>query len=285
MDMSMLFSKILNPLIDFVLGVLGSVFVFVFVVLFVFLITFFIRMKSLGIKFRHLNLSVFANKRLGFAPYNLLRWLLYDLYTLKERRKIFREYGFSIFVGRQGSGKTISMVHYLEKLRKKNPDLIIITNFKYKHASKVMTSWRDFLETRNGGKGVVFAIDEIHSEYNADAWKDFPESLLSEISQQRKQRIKIVATAQVFNRIAKPIREQTFSVITCKTIFGRLTFTKEYDAAEYAVSDTPYRVKKRCRPISKSCFVQSNHLRDKYDTYEKIKRMEKLKFIPRHERF
>lgn len=147
-----------------------------------------------------------------------------------------------------------------------------------------MKDWRDFMEIRNGEDGVIFAIDEIHSEYSAASWKDFPEALLSEISMQRKQRVKIVATSQVFCRVAKPIREQAFSVMVCRTYFGRLTFFKEYDAAEYSTSDTPYKVKKSVKPIWKSVFVQSNALRRSFDTYEKIERMKKLDFIPRGER-
>ena len=50
----------------------------------------------------------------------------------------------------------------------------------------------------NGNKGVMFAIDKIHSEWPSASWKDFPEVLLSEITQQRKQLIKIVASSQVF---------------------------------------------------------------------------------------
>ncbi len=73
-----------------------------------------------------------------------------------------------------------------------------------------MTSWRDFMEIRNGTKGVLFLIDEIHSEYSSKSWKDFPEELLSEISQQRKQRIKIVATSQIYSRVVKQLREQAF---------------------------------------------------------------------------
>ncbi len=219
-----------------------------------------------------------------FTPYNFLRWLIWDVLTRKQRKAYFNQYGFTIYVGRQGSGKTVSMVQYLEEQRKRFPKLKIVTNFKYSHADHIMKDWRDFLEIRNGTDGVIFAIDEIHSEYNAENWKDFPESLLSEISMQRKQRIKIVATAQVFSRVAKPIREQSFSVVCCDTYFGRLTFNREYDAAEYCTGDTPYMVRKKCRPISRRHFVQSNALRACYDTWEKVERMKKIEFLPRAQR-
>lgn len=207
-----------------------------------------------------------------------------DFLNRKSKLLEFKEFGFTIFVGRQGSGKTISMIEYLEYMKKKYPKVIIVTNFKYTGATHQFLDWRDLMEIRNGLDGVVFAIDEIHSEYSSASWKDFPESLLSEISMQRKQRIKIVATSQVFSRVAKPIREQCFSVVHCSTYFNRLTKNVEYDAAEYSTSDNPYILKKKVKSIAKKYFVQSNTLRLSYDTYEKIERMKKLDFIPRKER-
>lgn len=70
----------------------------------------------------------------------------------------------------------------------------------------------------------------------------------------------------------------------CSTYFNRYTKIVEYDAAEYSTSDTPYMVKKKCKPIRKYSFVQSDDLRDCYDTDEKIERMKKVKFINRSER-
>jgi hypothetical protein len=252
-----------------------------FLSLVLFILFFFVWYKINLFKVRPFYLALL---KIRFKPYNLLRWLLWDFLTRKSRANQFRPYGFSIFVGPQGSGKTISMIEYLREQKEKYPNCKIVTNFYCSFADKRMTDWRDLLEYRNHTDGVIFAIDEIHSEYSSASWKDFPESILSEISQQRKQRIKIVATAQVFARVAKPIREQAFSVICCNTYLGRFTTNREYDAAEYGTSDTPYQVKKKCRPIWKSRFVQSNDLRRCYDTYEKIERMQKIEFIPRGER-
>lgn len=74
-------------------------------------------------------------------------------------------------------------------------------------------------------------------------------------------------------------------MVACNTFLGRLTKNREYDALEYAcVIDNPNIVKKKVKPLRKSSFVQSDGLRQCYDTYEKIKRMQKSKFIPRSER-
>ena len=148
-----------------------------------------------------------------------------------------------------------------------------------------MTDWRDLLTIRNGTKGVIFAIDEIHSEYDSSKWADIPEDLLSEISQQRKQRVKIIASAQFFGRVAKPLREQAVSVVACRTLFGRLTLNREYDALEYiSVIDNPLAAAQKIKPLRKSSFVQSDFLRQCYDTYAKVERMRQTKFIRRSER-
>lgn len=281
MDMFSIVSNMFAPILQFVWGLLLSLLcaavglVLVFVGVFLAKYPFWMRKDKVG---------YLAGLSVKFLPYDFIRWKLYDFYTRKERAAYFKQYGFTIYVGRQGAGKTISMVDYLEQQRKKYPKLKIVTNFQYAHADKIMTDWRDFFEIRNGTDGVIFAIDEIHSEYNSENWKDFPESLLSEISMQRKQRIKIVATAQVFSRVAKPIREQSFSVVCCDTYLERFTYCREYDAAEYCTGDTPYQVRKKCKPLSRRRFVQSNELRACYDTWEKVERMKRTPFLARAER-
>ncbi len=281
MDMYAIIRNMLEPLISAFWRFLGCLLGAVGAAAALFLLSFLARYPFL---FKRDRASYLAGLDIRFRWHSLLRWKLVDLLRRRESESYFREYGFTIFVGRQGSGKTISMVHYLEEMRKKYPGVLVVTNFRYSHADRIMKDWRDFFEIRNGTDGVIFAIDEIHSEYSSASWKDFPESLLSEISMQRKQRIKIVATAQVFARVAKPIREQSFSVVCCDSYLGRLTRNREYDAAEYCTADTPYQVRKKCRPLSRRMFVQSDELRACYDTWEKVERLKRTEFLPRSER-
>lgn len=108
--------------------------------------------------------------------------------------------------------------------------------------------------------------------------------MLSEISQHRKQRVKIVATSQVYSRVVKPIREQTFSVVQCQTIAGRWTMNKEYDARDYEAYCESSAQDKKLAPLGKRSFIQSDWLRARYDTYQKIERLQKVDFIPRDQR-
>lgn len=201
--------------------------------------------------------------------------LAYDIYQRMKNGKTFSEYGLTLYCGRQGAGKTMAMVEYLERMRKKYPEAIICTNFGYIHQHVEMTSWEQIFELRNGDKGVIFAIDEIQNEYSSAAWQKFPEGLLAEVTQQRKQKIKICGTSQVFTRVVKQLREQTFEVVDCRTIAGRWTFTKAFDAEEYnAVAERP-EVKMKLRRLWRRNFVQSAALREKYDSYAKIEKMAK----------
>lgn len=274
MDFGGLFIKIIAPIVSLFVGILKwfaiTVFVAVVFLLFVFFIWY-------GVNPFNLNVDALKKPYMKFKYYDLLRWLIVDFLTRKNGKNEFKEYGFTFFVGRQGSGKTMSMVYYLERMKSIYPDCVIVTNFEYYLSDFIMTDWNDLLNIRNGEDGVIFAIDEIHSEYSSANSRNIPESLLSEISQQRKQRVKIVGTAQFFSRVAKPLREQAFSVVQCENLFGRLMRCREYDALQYTmVIDNPNAIKKKLRPLRKYSYVASDSLRECYDTYEKIERMRKI---------
>lgn len=234
------------------------------------------------------------NKRTYYGKYtkvnfliklgNFLWLLLKDLiYTFKHGRT-FKEYGLTLYAGRQGAGKTMAMVEYLERMRTLHPKCLIYTNFGYKHQTGEFMDWNDFFNIRNGEDGVIFAIDEIQNEFASTAWKNFPETLLSEITQQRKQKIKIVGTSQVFTRVVKPLREQTFEVVECFTFLGRWTFTKAFDAQEYeSVVDQPV-LKNKLHRLWRRNFIQDNNIRELYDSYAKIERMKKTTYLDRSQR-
>lgn len=217
---------------------------------------------------------------------DLLRWLVYDLLWTIINGKVFKPYGLTCFVGRQGGGKTISMVEYLDRLKELYPDAIVITNFNYIKQDMPFTSWRQFTEVRNGLKGVIFAIDELQNEYNSNNWKDFPEDLLSVVTMQRKQRIKIVATTQVFTRVVKQLREQCYEVVECKTFLGRWTKQKCYDADDYNyIIDNPTPERKfRTRKKWKHSFVQSNLIRQLFDSYAVVQSVKEKEYLNRNDR-
>lgn len=197
-----------------------------------------------------------------------------DMWTFKGERG-FQQYGLTIFTGMQGYGKTMSMVEKLEEIRINYPDVIICTNFGYVHQDVALTDWKQILEIRNEA-GVVFGIDEIQNEFDVYKTQSFNMKILRTITQQRKQSIKIFATSQHFNRVSKPLREQTFEVVECYTIGGRWTFEKCFLAEEFsAVIDNPERKAKLKRKWRKN-FIQTDNLRSLYDSYAVIDTMLQL---------
>lgn len=212
-------------------------------------------------------------------------WKKIDFTRARADKRIgkvnFDLYGLCLYTGKQGSGKTASLVHELDEIHEKYPKCMIVTNFEYKHADFIMASLNDLLTIRNGEDGVVFGIDEIQNEFSSSASKDFPENLLSVITMQRKQRIKILATSQVFGRVAKPLREQCYEVCECRTFFGRWTRARCYDIDDYMLfyeSNNKDRKKRKISAKWKKSFVQSDDFRSHYDTYSVIKRMSRQGF-------
>ena len=216
------------------------------------------------------------------ARFKITRFIYYfisDRALKKCRYNTFGKFGLKLFCGKQGSGKTVSMIHYLDEIKKSNPKCKIVTNFNFTNADDRLSSIDDLMKMRNGEDGIVFAIDEIQTLFPSSRSKDnFPFELLSTICQQRKQRVHIVGTSQVFSRTCKELREQTFTVFDCKTYASRWTVVKEYDAVDFEAAQsviTDQRRKKFIR-IAKWSFVQTDALRNEYDTFEVINN-EKLK--------
>jgi hypothetical protein len=123
-------------------------------------------------------------------------------------------------------------VVYFEDYMKKNNDLIIkfeadgmtidsITDYmnkKYLSENRVFpfNDNDDLMKYENGEHGMIYLIDEIQLYLNSLESKNINLDVVTQISQQRKQRKHIVTTSQVFGRMAKPLREQFSSVVLCK---------------------------------------------------------------------
>lgn len=223
-----------------------------------------------------------------------LRYKVIDImeYFRKRRGGIieFNEYGLRLYSGVQGSGKTMSLVEQLERYRNKYPDLLIATNFFYKYETMPIKSLSEIpalslIARENGYTGVVIGWDEIQNDFD-NSVRSFPVTVLRTITQQRKQGIKILATSQVFTRVAKAIREQTFEVVECKTLMGRWTFQKWYSPIEYEHWIMNPDKKENLSTVGRHNFVQDDELRNLFDSYAVIdsldERIEEDEKVLRH---
>lgn len=192
---------------------------------------------------------------------------------INKNPNAFCEYGIHMVTGKQGAGKTITVVYLLRKWQQLYPNLQVYTNMAYKYENGELYHWKDLLLRNNGIYGIVNVIDEIHTWFSNKESKDLPPEILGEISQQRKQKKCIIGTAQVFSKIAKPLREQTHFVYIPYTILGCLTIVRRAEAEDYDPEKNKFKKYKGF-----FIFVHTKELRDAYDTYKRISRYSETEF-------
>lgn len=232
--------------------------------------------------FRFIRKIKFPDNISKYKPLSFFKrifWLFPRQFWLDRIKRVsgeFQEYGLHLFCGEQGSGKTTSVVDLLlNRWTKMYYRLKVYTNMGYKYEDGPINHWKDLLreERNNGVYGVVNVIDEIQTWFSSLQSKDFPPEMLTEISQQRKQRRAIVGTAQVFGRVAKPIREQTSFVYLPFTIAGCLTIVRVSKPIYY--DEQTFTFKKYIRTYF---FIHTPKLRRAFDTYKRIQAYEKQGF-------
>lgn len=251
----------------------------------------------------------------SFNLINVIRKLKYDNNFNKTHPTYFYPDGLVVFVGGQGTGKTLSAVNYTYNLLELYPKAKIVTNInlidypilefkdyikkhpviknyldkKYEDNEKKVDLFHrlylknnrvfpfinadDLQRYKNSQEGVIFLIDEIHIYFNSLQSKNINMDVMTLISQQRKQRIHIVATCQVFGRMAKPLREQFSNVVLCKSylnVFQRnqLIDRDSIQGEESTGTNLTGEV------IKNFWFVRSPKMFKRYDTYAVIENKE-----------
>ncbi len=206
---------------------------------------------------------------------NIFRKLKYDLRFRVEHPGYFYPDGLVVFVGGQGTGKTLSAVNYVYNLKKFYPESIIVTNIDLKafpvdneHVFRFNNA-DDLMRYKNDYKGVIFLIDEIHLYFNSLHSKNINMDVMTQIAQQRKQRIHIVATCQVFGRMAKPLREQFSNVILCKSYFNCLQKNQLIDR-DSITGDESTGTNITGRVVRNYYWFRSPEMFERYDTYAVI---------------
>lgn len=246
----------------------------------------------------------------GKENFNIINILKYLFFKIEQNRKnptYFHADGLLCFVGAQGQGKTLSAVNYVCKLLGKYPNCKLVTNLYitdypiiefdeycklisfdstmsmeekkelYYKENRVFrfSDNEDFFRHQNGFEGVIFLIDEIQLYMNSLGSKNINMDVITEISQQRKQRKHIVCTSQVFGRMAKPLREQFSNVIVCKNYLGFVQLNKLIDRD--SLDDDSSTGTNITGKVKRTFFwLHSPTMYSRYDTYYKIK---KTKFV------
>ena len=188
----------------------------------------------------------------------------------------FDTFGVHVFAGEQGSGKTIAAMHFMKMIKERNPMCRISSNIDLDYQDDIINDWQDIMKQNNGEHGQVVMIDELQNWFSSNESKNFPPDMLTEITQQRKQRKCIVGTSQVFTRVSKPIREQVTLLYRPLTLCGCITFVRVY---KLRLTDDGTVDNMTLRKIY--FFVHDDELRSCYDTYQKVQRQSLVGFQDR----
>lgn len=198
---------------------------------------------------------------------------------LQKDRDRYTDTGIIIFEGEQGSGKTLSAVEYIYTQLQKFPLATFSSNISVRGQAEVLEGIDSVLNSSNGIYGQLNLLDEIQNWFNSNESKNVPIEFVGEICQQRKQSKCIIGTTQRFNRMSKQLRQECTMLCKPMTILGCLTIVRCYKPNVDADG-----VVKKARHLKTYFFVHSDELREAYDTYEKVKRLNLKGFKPLSER-
>lgn len=218
---------------------------------------------------------LFAFPMLRCFVFNIHFFLFYavkDLieYIAKRKWRIWKGYGMDIFVGMFGRGKSLAASVYVLSQAKRYK-LHVLSNIKlFGYPYTELVNYQQIIDAPDN---TIILIDEISTVFNAREWKDFNINLLFQLLQCRKNKKKIVATAQRFAHVDKLIRDITSNVVDCNKMW-RFQNLKFYDAWDYENCMNTQML----RPVRREClFVRDIHY-NSYDTNELIDNVKRTDF-------
>lgn len=199
-------------------------------------------------------------------------WKSFKEKYIKPKGKQF-PVGSIVFKGYQGSGKTLSMVHYVFELQKEFPKCIIYSNVQIKglknfHLIKTDRDVAEAISAQNGPDGVVLLLDEAHLFFNKKTGISL--DVLTAISQQRKDRRRIVMSSQIWEELDISLRKQVKHIVSCTCRFGHVqyNFYSDGESLTYDKMAGEYVAKKLFTEV----FKHNQKLYNSYDTLQKIVR-------------
>lgn len=192
------------------------------------------------------------------------------LHIGKKLNDAFPHYGIIAFCGKQGSGKSLSACQLIVRL-KKYYNVCVISNIPI-NIDYVPYMGLDSLLNLNVNEseydGFIVFIDEISTLFNSLESKNIDLRWFQLINMLRKRHILMLCTCPVFNRIAKPFREQFEYFVDCNHM-GRFQINDVYQSKSVSLFSEEvcnFEYVKTYR------FFHKQYMYDFYDTLELIKR-------------
>lgn len=203
--------------------------------------------------------------------YIKIKWKTFFKKGFRPNRGIF---GVYCYCGKQGSGKTYSVINFLleNKDKKIYANVSSIKGLDYTY----IETFDDLLSLRTEHDCIIF-YDEIFTALTKSDKIDT--DILDFLSQMRKRKIIFMTTAQEWLEIPMTLRRYCRYQVDCemKTFFFGLLIKRMYDAEhmKWSEEDNEYMA-----PIIQTVIQKCNvSIANSYDTFEQIKPSKKKKKI------
>ena len=180
--------------------------------------------------------------------------------------------GSRVYKGFQGSGKTLSMVKYALDINKAFPEALIFSNviihgIDDKHYMFIENDdiLKYALSVKRGERGVLVLLDEAHLYFNKK--NGISLDVLTCISQQRKDRRRLVFSSQIWEELDISLRKQVKEIVSCRSLGHiQINTISDGESLTYDKLQSCYTAKK----IRTEIFKHNNELYSSYDTFQKI---------------
>lgn len=177
--------------------------------------------------------------------------------------------GSRVYTGFQGNGKTLSMVLYAFEIKNAYPECEVFSNVILKgidyHLIKNDHDVEIALGYRNGAKGVLVLLDEAHLYFNKK--NGISIDVMTAISQQRKDRRKIVFSSQIWEELDISLRKQVKEVVRCKSFLNMIILRiGNGETLKYNKLTNEYETNR----IEFQIYKKNDEFYNRYNTYQKI---------------
>lgn len=214
-----------------------------------------------------------------YSIYDIADWFYH------KKWELFNYYGIDMFIGMFGHGKTLSATRKARLIYKQFGNRVrFISNYKLNGIPYTpLINFNQIVALEGDTQdyvGTVILIDEIEDVLSHRNYKDFPLSMLSVLTQQRKNHVYIMCTAQRFFMVDKIFRGITTHVIDCNKLW-RFQHVRYFDAWEYENCMSNIQLLK---PIASKWWFITNKDYQSYDTSEMISKYAAEDFISNEDR-
>lgn len=182
--------------------------------------------------------------------------------------------GMRMYIGPQGHGKSLSMVHDAWEIKRKYPNMKVITNMDISFADekfKGTIGLKKAMKINNGEKGVLLVVDEL--QLFASKKQGIPYEVFQGLCQQRKKRRFLMGTAQDWEDVDVSARKKVAEVVKVRR-FWKFQYNELFDG--YSIKYDQKAGEWVCKSKGAWIFKHNDELYNMYDTYAEISTNDEL---------